>query len=243
MHTSRYSIGVIGPTKLGIDPFRPRCAFRQMQNQSDLPRSPFYFPFPSQALTGNRAHGALGHPDFTIRCADTPDCREGASRLIERRYGWRGYGQVGLPPESDPQRHTFAAVGRQDVLGTLTVALDGPEGLSCEFLFGDEVATLRAAGARVCEFTRLAVDAVASLASDVLTALFHAAYTLAHREGGFDTLLVEVHPRHVRYYQRMFGAGVLAAQRHHPGVNAPAVLLSLSLGNLAALAEAATAAR
>ncbi len=173
-------------------------------------------------------------PGFTIHTADTRDRRRDAGRLIRQRYSWRGYRSVTLPAEHLAQRYTLTAASQQQVLGTITVGLDGPEGLNCEALFGAEVSALRAAGLRLCEFTRLAVDAAAQ-SRQVLAALFHAAYLVAYRIGGFDKLLIEVNPRHVRVYERMFGARVVGTQRHHPGVDAPAVLLSLDLAVVAEL--------
>jgi hypothetical protein len=52
------------------------------------------------------------------------------------------------------------------------------------------------------------------------------AYIVAHRIRGFDTLLIEVNPRHVRYYERMLGFKVLTGERLNTSVNAPAVLLA-----------------
>jgi hypothetical protein len=190
----------------------------------------------TQALAPSGAHPvvhllAAPGPGFTIHTADTQDRRRDAGRLIRQRYSWRGYRGVTLPPEQRAQRYTLTAASRNQTLGTITVGLDGPEGLNCDALFGDEVNALRAVGLRLCEFTRLAVDAAAQ-SRQVLAALFHAAYLVAYRIGGFDRLLIEVHPRHVRVYERMFGACVVGAQRHHPGVDAPAVLLSLDLADV-----------
>ena len=175
---------------------------------------------------------AAAAPGFTIHTADTRGRRRDACHLIRQRYSWRGYRHVALPAEQLTRRYTLTASSQQQVLGTITVGLDGPEGLNCEALFGAEVGALRSAGLRVCEFTRLAVDAGA-LSRQVLAALFHAAYLVACHVGGCDRLLIEVHPRHVRLYQRMFGAREVGTQRHHPGVDAPAVLLVLDLADVA----------
>ena len=167
-------------------------------------------------------------PGFTIHTADTQDrrrdCRPPDPAALQLARLPRRHPAT----EQRAQRYTLTAASRSQTLGTITVGLDGPEGLNCDALFAEEVHALRAAGLRLCEFTRLAVDAAAQ-SRQVLAALFHAAYLVAYRIGGFDRLLIEVHPRHVRVYERMFGACVVGAQRHHPGVDAPAVLLSLDL--------------
>jgi hypothetical protein len=62
-----------------------------------------------------------------------------------------------------------------------------------------------------------------------LASLFHVAYIYAHRVKKLTHLLIEVNPRHVRYYETMLGFEVIAGARHNSRVNAPAVLLSLDL--------------
>jgi hypothetical protein len=112
------------------------------------------------------------------------------------------------------------------------VGLDGLDGMSSAEAFAPEIDALRAAGRRVCEFTKLAVDPDAGT-KRVLAALFHVAYLVAHRMRGYDTLVMEVNPRHVRYYKGMLGAKVLGPERLNRSVNAPAVLLSIEFDHIA----------
>ena len=95
-------------------------------------------------------------------------------------------------------------------------------------LFPDEVGRFRDTGLKVCEFTKLAMDRRAR-SPRLLASMFHVAYIYAHRVKELSHLLIEVNPRHVRYYETMLGFDVIAAARHNPRVNAPAVLLSLDL--------------
>lgn len=163
---------------------------------------------------------------FTIRLAHDAE-RQAAGELLAQRYAWRGYQTVSLPRDQTGWRTTLSAHGEAETpIGTLTLELDGgPEGLSAAAAFGPEVAALRAQGRRLAEFTRLAVDTGAH-STRVLAGLFHVGYIVAHRLRGCDTLLLEVNPRHVRFYERMLGCQVIGAEREHPGVRAPAVLLS-----------------
>ena len=166
---------------------------------------------------------------FKIRGADSHGQRSSANILIKRRYAWRGYQNAGLPDEQTPNRITLTATDHDAIIGTITVGLDGPEGLHAEDTFGPEVDALRANGHRICEFTKLAMDPVAG-AKQVLASLFHVAYIVAYRFKGFDTLLIEVNPRHVNYYTRMLGCKVLGEERINKRVDAPAVLLHLDFG-------------
>lgn len=186
------------------------------------------------------ARGSVGEPgrvpaepgvatddrQFKIESAETHVYRHSANLLLKQRYGWRGYHAVSLPADQTVNRITLTATENGSTIGTITVALDGTDGMSSEDAFGAEIAALRASGRRVCEFTKLAVDPVAGT-KRVLAALFHVAYIVAYRMRGFDTLVMEVNPRHVRYYERMLGAQVIGSERLNRSVNAPAVLLSL----------------
>ncbi|MEF7617605.1 long-chain N-acyl amino acid synthase [Aquincola sp. MAHUQ-54] len=163
---------------------------------------------------------------FKIRGADSHGQRSSANILIKRRYAWRGYQNAGLPDQQTPNRITLTATDHDAIIGTITVGLDSPEGLHAEDTFAEEIATLRRAGRRICEFTKLAMDPVSG-AKQVLASLFHVAYIVAYRFKGFDTLLIEVNPRHVGYYTRMLGCTVLGQERLNRRVNAPAVLLHL----------------
>lgn len=165
---------------------------------------------------------------FKIRLANDEGRRSSASYLIEKRYGWRGY----QTPSSAaaPNRITLVASDDERALGTITIGFDTPEGLLVDALYHEEVESVRAKGARLCEFTRLAVD-LNRQSREMLAMLFHIAYMYAHRLHGCTDLLIEVNPRHVRFYQVMLGFETLGGERICPRVNAPAVLLRLDLSH------------
>lgn len=60
--------------------------------------------------------------------------------------------------------------------------------------------------------------------------MFHIAYMYARRFARCTDLLIEVNPRHVRFYRAMLGFEVLGEERTCARVDAPAVLLRLDLG-------------
>ena len=165
-----------------------------------------------------------------IRAADSFGQRSSASILIQRMYSGRGYRTLPLPEEQAPSRLTLVVCEHGDAVGTLTIGFDMGDGepLHCEDLFVDEVQVLRGQAHRLCEFTKLAMDHVLD-AKPVLASLFHVAYLYAYRAFGYDRLLIEVNPRHVRWYLRMLGFAVLGPQRLNLRVHAPAVLLGLDL--------------
>jgi hypothetical protein len=167
---------------------------------------------------------------FKIRLANTEGRRSKASYLIKRQFAWRGY-QVGSLAEVPANRITLAAFSKDELpVATITVGVDSPAGLSVESVYPEEVQALRATGRRLGEFTRLAVDSMVKSRS-VLAAIFHIAYIYAYRIRDCTDLVIEVNPRHVRFYEAMLGFIRCGEQRVDPRVNAPAVLLRLELGH------------
>jgi hypothetical protein len=170
--------------------------------------------------------GVNGPRRFKIKAVENDERRGLVEALLNTRYAWRGYKAVKLPTDMSVTKFTLAAVEEGSPIGSITVSFDSPAGLSVDDAFRTEVDELRKEGRRICEFVRLAVDPTVGT-KRVLAALFHVAYIVAHRLRGYDTLLIEVNPRHVRYYQRMLGFNRLSEERLNRSVNAPAVLLGV----------------
>lgn len=170
--------------------------------------------------------GEHGQRRFKIKVVDTAERRGMVNALIKRRYGWRGYETSHLPTDPSVHKFTLAATEETLTIGSITVNFDGQGKLSADDAFAAEVDELRAEGRKLCEFARLAVDPMVGT-KRVLAALFHVAYIVAYRIRGFDTLLIEVNPRHVNYYVRMLGFNVLGTERINRTVNAPSVLLGV----------------
>ena len=164
---------------------------------------------------------------FKIRFADSDGRRQSASFLVQRRYAWRGYA-IETSSASHPSRVILPAYDGDEVVATISIGLDSAMGLFVDALFGHELKSLRARGGRVCEFTKLAIDEMIK-SKQVLAALFHTAYIQARRIGACTDLVVEVNPRHVRFYERMLGFRVFGSTRADPRVQAPATLLHLDL--------------
>jgi len=170
---------------------------------------------------------SIQESQIRIRLANTEGQRSKASYLIRRRYAWRGYQTSGLA-ENQANRITLAAVDGEQTIATITVGVDSPAGLAVEELYPEELKALRAAGRRLCEFTKLAVDNMVR-SKAVLAAIFHIAYIYGHRMRSCTDVVIEVNPRHVRFYRSMLGFELLGEERIDPRVNAPAMLLRLDL--------------
>lgn len=160
-----------------------------------------------------------------IRLADESTRRSNATMLINRRYAWRGYAGTEELPQS-PDLVTLVAGTDTMTIGTISIHFDGPDGLLVDELFHHELEPLRARGQRLCEFIKLAIDGEVR-SKRVLGALFHIAVILARNVHAATDLLIEVNPRHVRFYQRMLGFTPAGEARWNTRVNAPAVLMRL----------------
>jgi hypothetical protein len=176
------------------------------------------------ATTGLEEPGAE-HAAFKIRVAKREGFREAAGTLIERRYSERGYQTSRKQPE-DPNLFTFVAYDEGKLVGTVGIRIDSERGLSADQLYKDEVDTLRSAGCRLCEYTRLAVDHEA-ISKPVLAGLFHTAWMFTYYLRYCDFAVIEVNPRHAPFYRRALMFEPLGQERLNTRVNAPAVLLCL----------------
>ena len=143
-------------------------------------------------------------------------------------YSGRGYTTSPLPESPNSNRITLIASDDEKTVGTITVAFDGEEGLLVDDCFADHSDRLRAEGKTLCEFIKFAIDGVVRC-KKVLASLMHAAFIIAREVKKCDLVLIEVNPRHVRYYETMLGFKILQHDRHNHRVNAPAVLMVLDL--------------
>ena len=164
---------------------------------------------------------------FGIRLTDTAEGRNSASMLVSKMYAWRGYGGSHHLTD-DPNRITLTATDKGDAIGTLTLGIDSPAGLHADRVFGDELARFRDDGAKLCEFTKFAFDA-AFRSKTSMANLFHLAVIYARDIHHCTDIVIEVNPRHRRFYEQMLGFKRYSELRTNTSVNAPAFLLKVNL--------------
>jgi hypothetical protein len=167
---------------------------------------------------------------FKIRVARHAGGRRSAEVLVDRRYATRGY--TTTPMRADPRLATFIAYDEGVLVGTVSVRLDSARGLSADDIYRGELDALRRSGARLCEFTRLAVDRTVA-SKPVLAGLFHVAYLYASVIRGFTHAVIEVNPRHVEFYRKALGFEPIGEERMNKRVKAPAVLLCVPFAVIA----------
>lgn len=164
---------------------------------------------------------------YGIRLTDTSDGRNTASMLINRMYAWRGY-SGDHQPSSDPNRITLTATDKGDVVGTLSIGIDSEVGLMADEIFKEELDAHRQRGAKLCEFTKFAFDPSVR-SKTALANVFHLAVIYARDMHGCTDIVIEVNPRHRRFYERMLGFRKEGELKVNPRVDAPAYLLRVNL--------------
>ena len=185
----------------------------------------------------NELSGSVAR-DLNATVASSREELRAAGDLVMRRYAWRGYMidartlDAPVPGESVSTAITLIANDAAgETVGTLTLGLDGPKGLRVDDTYGSELDAIRAAGRRLCELTRLAVDEGAD-SKTVLAALFSLAFLLGRVLHRATDVFIEVNPRHVAFYERALGFVVAAGERICERVKAPSVLLRLEVEKL-----------
>jgi len=172
---------------------------------------------------------------YGVRLPDTADGRSGASLLIERMYTWRGY-QGAHELSDDPHRVTLTATDKGEVVGTLTIGIDCRSGLMADHMYRDELDRFRRDHARLCEVTKLAFDHSVQ-SKHALANLFHLAFIYARDIHGCSDAVIEVNPRHRRFYERMLGFRQVGPLKINARVDAPSYLLHVNLGYVSAQVE------
>ena len=169
----------------------------------------------------------MNDDSYGIRLTDTSDGRNSASMLINRMYAWRGY-SGDHQPSNDPNRITLTATDKGDVVGTHSIGIDSEVGLMADEVFGAELDAHRSNGARLCEFTKFAFDPSVR-SKTALANVFHLAVIYARDMHGCTDIIIEVNPRHRRFYERMLGFRKEGDLKINTRVDAPAYLLRVNL--------------
>lgn len=149
--------------------------------------------------------------------------------LIQKRYAWRGYGQLGSLDEPNQLTMNAELFGR--VYATLTVNVDSPAGLALDKTYGMEAARLRSQGRKLCEFGRFAIDPSAR-SKRLIASLFNLLYIYSYRVKGCTDILIEINPRHRDFYEKLLEFKQMGGERMCERVKAPALLMHLSCATI-----------
>lgn len=186
-------------------------------------------PHYASRFAANPSPLPLHPPGLVVRRVTSLDEKLATDLLVRRMYSWRGY--LAEPAQHslhDPNRFTIAAWQGDELAATLTLSCDDSNEMLCESLYKNEIAVLRRRNLRICEYSRLATDPEYS-PPELLEKIIRTAYSISRSYFAASDAVVEVNPRHCRYYERQWGFTRIGPLRVCPRVDAPAVLLHRSL--------------
>ncbi len=169
---------------------------------------------------------------YRYRVASDPIARERAYRFAHKVYSGvslaqdDGIGMVVSPYDAGSETITLLAEDENGgTVGTVSLVFDSDKGLPCDEVFWVETERMRAGRHAMAEVTRLALRKDCLDSRDVLLRLFNLIYIYARRVRGYTDFVIEVHPRHLKYYERAFCFEKLSDAQRCPRVGgAPAVL-------------------
>ncbi len=171
--------------------------------------------------------------EWVLKVSETPSEREAALRLVHQTYcetglsAKQGVGLRVLRHHLYDQSQILLAAQGGKVGFTATLIRDSRFGMPLDSLFGDEVSPMREQGLRLAEVSCLASSdrwQDKRQRFDLLVRLFSLTVQTARRRG-VDRILLAVHPKHARTYERMFGCSICSEIRQYSAVqDNPAVL-------------------
>lgn len=170
----------------------------------------------------------LGNQQFKVRFAQTDTARAAASMLVQKRYAWRGYqaGEI----KQQPNRITLMTYLEDQIVGSLNIGYDSPEGLLADERYYEELEALRAQGAHIGEITKLAIDETLGN-KQVLAGMINIAYLYGLIHGVTDAV-IEVTPRHRPFYERMLAFRQIGGERFYTTSNTNVVLLHIKMEDM-----------
>lgn len=176
----------------------------------------------------------LGEQQFKIRLAQSEASRSAATMLVQQRYAWRGYqaGEI----RKQPNRITLLAYLQDQIVGSLNIGYDSPEGLSADERYKEEIDALRAQGLSVGEITKLAIDEKVG-SKQILAGMINIAYLYGLIHGVTDAV-IEVTPRHRPFYERMLNFKQIGGERFYASSNTNVVLMHIKMSYIGERIEA-----
>lgn len=187
------------------------------------------------AATAGQAE-LLCEDGIVYKVADNQHERAGAFRVVYDSYVHSGLMRPNffelrlMPQHLLATTAVFVAMENERVIATVTLVGDGRLGLPMESVYPGEVNDLRLPSRWIGEVSALANtpgDKRVARTAVIRLMQMTARFSVRH---GIDDLLIAVHPRHARFYQRAMGFRLLAGKRAYPAVRGfPAVALHLDL--------------
>lgn len=188
-------------------------------------------PVQSSQTTSEARLFSQDHKTIYSALAVTKEQKSASLDLIHKQYSKRGY-KTTLTLKDHDQWITFFVAGNSgQMIGTISVRPDNIYGLFADETYQDHLNELRQQGNRLSEFGRLAVNSDACN-RHILPELFYIAYLYLRTKCNCSMGVLEVNPRHVKYYEKKLGLHHIGPTRHCSRVGAPSVLMNADFTHL-----------
>ena len=154
--------------------------------------------------------------------------------LIHDAYVKAGYakpqpnGMLRHYPNMDfiPETFAYGAFENEILMGTVSLTIDGPKGLSVDIEFKDLIDKIRAENPdkKIAALWRLTTTPNFNRSLSVLMAMIDQLHTTLVQEK-VELILFVVNPKHEHFYQRVFGLKTISQVRQEQAVEAAPELL------------------
>lgn len=174
--------------------------------------------------------------EFTIKVANTLEERQGAFALGYQVYLAKGFispnphEMLIHPYDSNDETVILIVQDKQkNIAGSITIVFDVNSRLPAEKIYREELKALRNAGTKMAELSRLVINPDYRNSKDILVLLFNYATIFIRQVKHFNSLSIQVNPRHKNYYKALLNFDEVGGLKPCPQVqNAPAVLLYIT---------------
>jgi len=180
---------------------------------------------PATLRVSGSLHRRASVDGVTYKVADSREEREAAMRLVYDSYVKAGliarnrYGMRVTPYHLLPLTDIFVALKDRQVAYTVTLITDDGDGVPLDSIFPNELNAVRHEGISFAEVSCLAGREGLDRRSGYEMFLNLIALTFQYsRHNDIDRLLLAVHPRHARFYERIFGCEVCGATKSYAAV-------------------------
>lgn len=174
--------------------------------------------------------------NYRIKIANTLEDREAVYRLgynvyLDKNFikknntGWLIY-------PYDFETDTTILVVKDNsnkTVGSLTMVFDFDKKLPADNIFLDEINSLRFKSKKIVEISRLVIDPQFRNSKEILILLFNYLAIYSFLVKKYDTIIIEVNPRHIEYYKEALCFEEIGKTKLCPQVNnAPANLMMIN---------------
>lgn len=188
-------------------------------------------------LDQTNSHSSKDIALYHIEVANTLEKRKEVFEMVYHAYLEKGFITENankwhvIPQDISPD--TLILLVRDQfgiIAGTVSIIFDQSVNLPATKIYSEEINYLRKSGANIAEVSRLAISKKHRHSKEILSLLFNHLAIYCSYVKKVTSLICEVNPRHLGYYQSIFAFEQIGSLKPCPMVQEnPAVLLHLTI--------------